>query len=166
MRLYELTERYRLLADLAFSESDEDGAIGEDMVGILTSLTDDIDTKLAALCRVVRELEHVEASAKNEAVFLQKKATSAARAIDRLKSYMQDNLASLGETKRKVDDVFTVAIQNNPPGLDVYDIDAVPTSFNLPPVRVVDKDKIKKLLKTGEYVPGCCLTNGTHLRIR
>lgn len=166
MRLYELTEAYRTLADLAFAESDEDGAIGQDFVAVLSNLTDDIDTKLAALCRLVRELEQTEAAAKSEAMFFRDKASRAGVAVERLKAYMKENLESIGEKKRKVDDVFTVAIQNNPPGLDVFDLNAVPKSFDLPTVRVVDKDKIKTLLKAGTEIPGCVLTNGTHLRIR
>ena len=167
MQLYKLTEQYRILTDLAFeSADDETGALEQDFVGVLSSLTDDIDTKLSQLCRVVRELEQAEAAAKNEAAFLAKKSRAASNAVDRLKSYMKDNLQAIGETKRKVDSVFTVAIQANPPGLDVYDLNAVPTDYDLPSERRVDSARIKGLLKAGSPVPGCCLTNGTHLRIR
>ena len=166
MRLYELTDQYRLLTERAFAEADADGQLEEDFVAVLSSLTDDIDTKLSQLCRVVRELEQTERAAKEEATTLRDKASRASVAVERIKRYMQDNLESLGERKRKVDDVFTVAIQNNPPGVDVYDLQAVPNEFDVPAVRVVDKSKIRELLKTGQEVPGCILTNGTHLRIR
>lgn len=164
--LYELTEQYRLLTDLAFDEADEDGSIGETFVGVLSTLTDDIDAKLSALCRVVRELQQVEASAKNEAAFLTNKARRAEHAAELLKNYMHENLESLGETKRKVDDIFTVSIQASPPRLEVLDMAKVPAAFDVPQERKIDASKIKELLKKGAFVPGCQLIRGTHLRIR
>jgi len=165
--LYELTEQYQLLSDLAFGAmDDETGALEADFVAVLSNLEGDIKDKLAALCRVVRQLEATEAAAKFESQFFAKKAQYAGRATDRLKTYMKDNLESLGEKKLKVDDVFTVAIQSNPPGVDVFDLDLVPREFDRPSERIVDKTAIKDLLKAGQRVPGCLLTNGTHLRIR
>lgn len=165
--LYELTEQYNLLVDLAFGAmDDETGALEADFVAVLSNLEGDIKDKLAALCRVVRQLEATEAAAKFEAAFFRKKAEYATRAVDRLKSYMKDNLETLGEKKLKVDDIFTVAIQSNPPGVDVFDLDLVPHEFDRPSERIVDKTAIKELLKAGQVIPGCVLTNGTHLRIR
>jgi hypothetical protein len=164
--LYELTNQYRTLVDLAFEEVDEDGQLTGDFLAVLSNLEDGIDNKLSALCRVVRELDAVEQSAKQEAAFFRDKANRAALAVERLKSYMKTNLEELGETKRKVDDVFTVAIQNNPPSVDVYDLDKIPHEFDVPQVRIVDKTRIKELLKTGQEIPGAVLMRGTHLRIR
>lgn len=166
MKLYELTERYREICDLAFSEVDDDGVIGQEFMALMSSLEDSIDDKLAACCRIVREMEATEAAAKAEAAMLAKKQSQAERHIDRLKAYMKVNLESLGETKRKVDDVFAVAIQANPPAVRVADLDAVPHEFDKPQERKIDVQAIGTLLKAGSVVPGCELVRGTHLRIR
>jgi len=165
VRLYELTERYNQIADLAFDES-EDGQIEQSFATMLQSLEGDIDSKLAGICRVIRELEAIETAAKAEADRITKKRQAAERHIDRLKAYAKWNMEELGETKRKVDDLFTVAIQNNPPSVRVVNMDAVPHDFDKPVQRAVDISRIRDILKNGDDVPGCELVRGTHLRIR
>lgn len=165
MRLYELTERYNQIADLAFEESD-DGQIDQAFAAMLQSLEGDIDSKLSGICRVIRELESVELAAKAEADRITKKRQAAERHIDRLKAYAKWNLEELGETKRKVDDLFTVAIQASPPSVRVVNLDAVPHDFDKPVQRAVDVARIREILKNGDDVPGCELVRGTHLRIR
>ena len=166
MRLYELTDRYLQIADLAFEGSDEDGAIDRDLARMLSSLQDDIDHKLGAICRIVRELETNAEAAKNEATRLRTKQAQAELHAERLKEYTKQCLEQLGERKRKVDDIFTVAIQNNPPAVRVVDLDAVPHDFDKELPRQVDLQRIKDILRNGDPVDGCELVQGTHLRIR
>lgn len=166
MKLYELTEQYRVICDLAFSEVDDDGAIGQEFMAMMGGLEGEIRDKLSGCCRIVRELEAAEAAAKAEVVFLQQKAARASRHVDRLKDYMKTNLEDLGEVKLKVDDIFTVAIQANPPAVKVNNLDAVPADFDKQQERKLDLTRIKSILANGDPVAGCELVRGTHLRIR
>ena len=166
MRLYELTDRYLQIADLAFAESDEDGAIDRDLAKMLSSLQDSIDHKLGAICRIVKELELSAEVAKAESKRILAIHHRAEVHAERLKQYMKDSLEQLGERKRKVDDLFTIAIQNNPPAVRVVDLDSVPHDFDKELPRQVDLQRIKDILKNGDPVDGCELVQGTHLRIR
>ena len=166
MRLYELTSRYNQIADLAFEEADSDGAIDKALANMLDLLEDGIDAKLSGICRVIKGLEAVEAAAKAEADRITQKRKAAERHIERLKAYAKWNLEELGETKRKVDEIFTVAIQANPPSVRVVNLDSVPHDFDKPVERSLDVSRIRDILKNGDEVPGCELIRGTHLRIR
>jgi phage host-nuclease inhibitor protein Gam len=166
MRLYELADRYLQIAELAFEECDDDGAIDAELARMLSQIQCDIDSKLAAICRVVRDLELSAEMAKAEAARLSLKRQRAERHAERLKDYMKATLEELGEKKRKVDPIFTVSVQNNPPAVKVTDFDAVPHDFDKELPRQIDLQRIKDILKNGDPVVGCELVQGTHLRIR
>ena len=166
MNLYQLSERYNEIADLAFSESDDEGQIHESFVRLMSICEDNITTKLGAMCRIIRELEATEEAARAEARRLSEKRGRAESHIARIKGYINESLVILGTKKLKVDNLFTVAIQNNPPALKVDDFDAVPHEFDKPPVRQLDNAKIKEAIKLGIPVPGCSIEVGTHVRIR
>lgn len=166
MNLYHLSQRYNEIADLAFEESDEEGQISREFVRLMSICEDNINAKLGAMCRVIRELEAVEEAAKNEAARLTKKRQQAANHVSRIKDYMKESLDILGTSKIKVDDLFTVAIQASPVSLVIENPDSVPRDFDKPPVRVIDNAKVKDALKAGQYIPGCSLVQGTHVRIR
>ena len=166
MNLYQLSERYNEIADLAFDESDDDGQISREFVRLMSICEDNINTKLGAMCRVIRELEAVEEAAKVEAARLSEKRRQAASHVTRIKGYIKESLEILGTSKLKVDDLFTVAIQASPVSLEIDNFDAVPHEFDKPPVRMIDNARVKDALKAGQQIPGCSLVQGTHVRIR
>lgn len=162
--LYELTEEYQRLIDLI--EEDDLIEIDSTTMAILDSIESSIDDKFAAICRVIRELEHKSAACKAESDRLQTKSRSASNQVDRLKDYMQATMETLGEKSRKIDELFTVAIQASPAAVEILDMDSVPHEFDRPIERQIDKTRIKDALKKGVEVPGCSLVQSTHLRIR
>lgn len=165
MKLYELTEEFDAIADLAFTTA-QDGEVDPELSAKLDAIQGEIDKKLAACCRIVKNMHGIEESLKGEVQRLQNKQRAAMRSAESVKKYMLENLEKLGIDKRKVDELFTVSIQDNPPAVVVENIDLVPTDFDLPIAREVNKVAIKNAIQSGKEVPGCKLTQSKHLRIR
>ncbi len=165
MRLYELTAEYEAIADAAFNTA-ENGEISTELSQQLDAIESAIDDKLAACCRIVKNLQGIADATNSEVQRLKDKQQSANKAIERIKDYMQTSLEILGTDKRKVDDLFTLSIQASPPAVNVENIDQVPNEFDKEPVRVIDKTLIRVALQSGRDVPGCALVQSKHLRIR
>lgn len=165
MRLYELTEQWRQIAEIAFAEMD-DGELPADLMEQLATCEGNIDQKLAACCRIVKEMEASKEAFAAEASRLRTKASRCESHADSLKRYMKEQMESCDFTKREVDSIFTVSIQKSPPSLMVNNLDAVPTTWDVPQERKIDSRGIKDAIKAGAIVPGCEVVCGTHLRIR
>ena len=165
MRLYELTSEWRRIAEIAFAEMEE-GELPADLMQQLAATEGDIDAKLAACCRIVKEMDASKEAFNVEASRLKLKASRCDAHAESLKRYMKERMEACDFTKREVDSLFTVAIQNNPPSVKVNDSESVPTSWDLPQDRKLDLKGIKDAIKSGVPVPGCEIVQGTHLRIR
>lgn len=165
MHLYELTTTYAAVLDRAYDLA-EDGEIPAGIVAELDALEGDIDTKLSGCCRMVKALSAMAHANAEEAKRLTQRAKAAEHGVSQIKDYMQHNMESMGWDKRKVDELFTVALQNSPPSVVVEDLDAVPVEFDRVQERVIDKTAIKAAIQAGKEVPGCSLIQTKHLRIR
>jgi len=84
--------------------------------------------------------------------------------VERLKTYLQEQLevAGLQKVKRPT---ITVAIQANPPSVEIADETLIPSEFMIPQYKV-DKKSILERLKNGEEIPGCSLKQTKGVRIR
>lgn len=165
MRLYELTEQWRQIAEIAFAEM-YDGELPADLIVQLSAIEGGIDQKLAACCRIVKEMEAANSAFAAEASRLRAKASRCEAHSDSLKRYMKEQMESCDFTTREVDSIFTVSIQKSPPSLVVNNLDAVPTTWDVQQERKIDSRGIKDAIKAGATVPGCEVVCGTHLRIR
>lgn len=168
MRLYELTAQWRALADAAIDAADSaEGEIPFDLIAAMSVIDGQVDDKLAGCCRVLKEIEAARDAFKKESLRLSARATSCDNHSESLKKYMKDQMELCGWDKRKVDDLFTVAIQKNSmPSVELLDLDAIPHSWDKPQERQVDVTGIRDALKAGISVPGAELKFGTHLRVR
>lgn len=167
MRLYELADKWNAVSDrLLDSIDDDDGTVSPDVAAELTQVESDLREKFAACCRMIRNLEAFSEGLENEYRRLRAKADRATKRVDSLKQYVKQCLETVGEKKFVVDEVFTLAIQNNPPSVELLNLDAVPTSYDKPQERQVSITMIRDDLKRGVDVPGVRLVQGTHLRIR
>jgi len=83
-----------------------------------------------------------------------------------IRDYLKTNMEAAGITR--IDSPwFSLAIQKNPPSVDVLDESALPDDFKTEVVTVkIDKAAIKEALKDGEDVPGAVLRQGTRLAVR
>ena len=166
MNLYELSARFRELADLAFAEAENDeGRIPAEMEFLLDNLQASIDDKLAGCCAICRELDATEAAYRTEAAYHADKARKAEAHCERLKAYMKRQLEELGQTSRQVSAIFRVAIQKSPDRIEIIDFEGLPPEF----FRVTKSAKLADIMdavKRGQQVPGTAVVSSTHLRIR
>lgn len=166
MRLYEIAEAYLRLSDELIDTMDEEGAVDPDVAARFQAIEGDFKAKLSACCRMVRNLEAMEEAYKAEANRLTAKKQAAERRVSSLKAYMLDTMRTLGETKIKADDIFTVAIQQSNPSVRVDSLDAIPSIFDKVQDRQVRISDILVELKAGSVIPGVSLVRGSHVRIR
>lgn len=66
---------------------------------------------------------------------------------------------------RKVTGVVTLAVQKNPPAVNVIDPDAVSAAYRVRQPDTLNRAAIRDALKNGVVVPGCRLTQTESLRV-
>lgn len=165
MNTYELTARWREIADLCVTMSEDDeGRIPGELLRLLSEIEGNLDEKLDHCCEIVRELDAQEAGLRAEAAWFQKKAQRAKAHSERISDFIKQQLTSMGWTSRKVSNRFTVSIQKSAPHVEITNINLIPHDFDKP--REVRFSEIGKVLKDGKTVPGAELVSSNHLRIR
>jgi LPS O-antigen subunit length determinant protein (WzzB/FepE family) len=159
-QLYNLTNDYvRVLA-----MSDEDVS-AEALKDTLDMIKDEIEDKAENIAKLVRSLESDAAAIKEEEQRLKDRRSSIENKVTNLKAYLQQSLevAGLQKIKRPT---LTVAIQNNPPSVEVVDEILIPSHYMIPQPSKVDKKSILSLLKEGQEIPGVQIKQTQSLRIR
>ena len=162
--LYLLAHEYRAAAD-ALAELDLDDQTVSDT---LDGLGGDMEVKAANVAMFARNLEATAAAIQDaEKAMADRRKAIEARA-ERLQAYI---LLCMRATGMKTIECpyFRLSIRDNPPAVDVFDPAQVPASLmvapTLPPA-APDKAAIKAILKAGQDVPGCRLTQGQRLEIK
>lgn len=159
MKLYELARSYAELLDRA-EEMESDA-----LVDTLESLQDAIEDKAENIAKFIRNLEADAKIIREEEQRLAERRRAIEAKVDKLKTYLQEQLeiAGLQKVKRPT---ITVSIQANPPSVDVIDETAIPIDFLIQQAPKVDKKSILERLKKGETVPGVTLKQTKGVRIR
>lgn len=161
MKLYNLTEAYQLLLDNI--SNGEEG-----MEGILETLEDAIDNKLESIAKVIKTLEGEVTVYKQEEKRLADRRRSIENNIKRLKAYAEESLESVGKDKVK-GELFTIAMQKNPPSVVVHDESIIPEGFFVPQPPTLNKRELLAViseLKDGNVIKGAELVQKRSLRIR
>lgn len=166
MRLYDLGQKYLDIGDRLLDSLGEDGVVDPEIAAEFAAIEDQLATKFAACCRIVRNLESLSDACFSEAQRLKKKAEAAERRISGLKEFIKFNLESISEKKLVCDELFTVAIQQSPPSTVIENLELVPHEFDKVLERQVSITMVRDALKAGIDVPGAKLVQNTHLRIR
>jgi replicative superfamily II helicase len=159
MKLYELAQNYAQLMEMA-EEMESDA-----LVDTLEALQDAIEDKVENIAKLIKNLEADAKIIKEEEQRLADRRRSIESKVARLKEYLQEQLevAGLQKVKRAT---ITVAIQNNPPSVEIADEKLIPSEFMIPQNPKIDKQAILERLKNGEMVPGCSLKQTKGVRIR
>lgn len=159
MKLYELTESYLNLLEMA-EQLDE-----ETFQNTLESIQEALEDKVENTAKFIRCLEADIAAIKEEEKRLADRRRALEEKADRAKDYLKDQLIKAG-IERVKRPTITVSIQNNPPSVNVVDLDAIPTQYLIPQPPNVDKKTILQRLKDGESIPGVEIQQTKGLRIR
>jgi len=159
MKLYELAQNYAQLLEMA------DDMESDALVDTLEALQGEIEEKAENIAKLVKNLEADAKIIKEEEQRLAERRRAIEAKVERLKAYLQEQLevAGLQKVKRPT---ITVAIQNNPPSVEIADEKLIPSEFMIPQPAKIDKKAILERLKNGEEIPGCSIKQTKGVRIR
>lgn len=150
--LYELSTQYRFLTEALESEEFQ-----EDQVKAkLSEITTQIQDKALNIGKMVLSYESDILALDAELSRLSKRRASAINRAEWLKSYLLTEMVVAGIDKVK-GDVLNVAVQNNPPSVQIVNQDEIPSEYRreIPATWQPDKNKILTQFKTyGEIVSG------------
>lgn len=164
MNLYKLTESHNKLLEMMLDpESDQ-----QTLTDTLASINDAIEVKAENSIAMIQTLEHYEKAADGESKRLAGIASALKNRREWLKSYLKQNMETLGKDKLRTL-IGTLAIQKNSRGaVTVDNPDIIPAQFIdiIPEQHVPNNQRIYEAFKAGQDVPGATYTVGTHLRVR
>lgn len=164
MTLYELTEDYMNLLELAEDPDIDEQAFTDTLEGIDGALED----KAEGYAKVIRTLEGDAAACDAESKRLRNKKQTIENNIKRMKAALQYAMQATGKTKFKTA-LFSFGIQKNPAAVVIDEgyIENIPDRFLIPQDPQIDKKAIKEALKAGEDLEGIAHLEQTEsLRIR
>ena len=160
-KLYELTGMYNSLWALVEDEEMDLTQLEQAM----QSVEGDIQEKAEGMAKIVKQIDGDVTTIKAEMDRLAAKKKALENKKDGLKAYLTEQLGIAGLDKVKTP-IFTVAMQNNPPSVNVLDETQIPRNYFIPQDPVLDKKGILAALKEGQEVPGAEIKQGRSLRIR
>ena len=164
MTLYELTEDYMNLLELAEDPDIDEQAFTDTLEGIDGALED----KAEGYAKVIRTLEGDAAACDAESKRLRNKKQTIENNIKRMKAALQYAMQATGKTKFKTA-LFSFGIQKNPAAVVIDEgyLKNIPDRFLIPQDPQIDKKAIKEALKAGEDLEGIAHLEQTEsLRIR
>lgn len=161
--LYELTAAYQDVWRLV----DDDDADLDALEDTLQAIEAAINVKARNIAIIIRQLSAQAAALDAEIKRLQARKQTAENRAKWLKNYLQTQMELAGNDKVKTD-LYTIAIQKNPPAVVIRDDTAIPAEYRIviPEQHVPDKKRIAAALMAGQSVPGAELVQGRSLRIR
>lgn len=159
MKLYELTESYRQVLEMA--EELDDGSLKD----TLDSITEDINIKAENIAKVYKELEADADKLDAEAKRLNARKQTVQNNAKNLKAYLADEMAKVGKDKIK-GELFNFTIAKNPPSLDIPDETRIPRKYFIKQEPKLDRKAVLAALKSGQKVRGAEIKQNTSLRIR
>lgn len=161
MTLYDLTDEYRFLLELA-----EDPDVDPDtLADTLEALGGEIEDKADGYAKVMKQLEADAAALKAEEKRLARRRSACENSIARMKKALQTTMETTGKTKFKTN-LFSFWIQKNAPRLVVDNEKKVPAEYFVQPDPVRNDAAIKKALNEGAKYDWCHMEQTESLRIK
>lgn len=161
-KLYELTEMYQNIWDLV-----EDEEVDLDTLETaLSQVEDNIELKAESMAKLIKGIDGDVIALKEEENRLAKRRKALENKQANIKLYLENQFKAMGLDKIKTP-IFTVALQNNPPSVNILDEDLIPEQYkkSVTTVSIVKKD-ILEALKEGQVINGAEIKQGKSLRIR
>ena len=162
--LYELTDDYLALLEMAEDPDMDEQAIMDTMEGIEGAL----EIKAEGYAKVIRTLEGDAAACDAESKRLRNKKQAIERNIDRMKKALQYAMETTGKTKFKTP-LFSFNIQKNPAAVVVDEqyIENIPERFLVRKDPEINRKAIKDAITAGEDLEGLAHLEQTEsLRIK
>lgn len=161
MTLYELTDNYRNLLEMAQNPDIDEQAIKD----TLEAIQGDIKEKADGYAKVIKELDGETDKLSAEIKRLTDRKNTIQNNIAYMKQSLKEAMTATGYLKFRTD-LFSFNIQKNPPALVVDDEKAIPQEYLIPQEPKVDKKAIIDFLKGGNDVPYAHIEQSEGVRIR
>ncbi|MET3505441.1 siphovirus Gp157 family protein [Halalkalibacter oceani] len=158
MKLYELTDAYQQVLELAENDS-------ESFLDTLKSLEDAIEVKIENTAKLIKTLDGEAEVIKAEEKRLSERRKALENKVTGLKNYLEYELEKLNLDKVK-GAILTTSMQNNPPSVEVLNEKKIPKIYFKPQPSKLDKTTLLKDLKEGKEVEGAAIKQTKSLRIR
>lgn len=155
MNLYELTEQFQALMELAENEEIPDDVFED----TLEALDGEIDESIDGLCSIIKILDIQSAGIKAEADRLAKRAKAKAARRDRLKAFLSDMMKKVGRDKFENThhnvrfNKGSKLVFTDPERLFDWLTEHYPDKVTVETVRNADKNDLKALAKAGVEIP-------------
>lgn len=159
MTLYELTEQYQQLVDMAADAEPE--VLADTLEGIEGEIEDKADNYAKVIRSIAGDIESVQA----EIDRLSTRKMAMENTVKRIKDNLQAAMIATGKRKFKTS-TFSFGIQKNPASVQVKDIVNIPSQFWKPQDPVLDKVALKNYLKENGAQDYAELVQTESLRIR
>lgn len=160
MKLYELTQNYLNLQELLENEDIPRTMIEES----LDNVKDCIEIKAESIAKLIKTLGVESNGIKGEIERLTERKKHLETRQRNLKEYLQNTMESTGQEKLKTN-LFSFYITNNPPSVNVYDLESLDDKYKVIKFEA-DKKAIIQDLKEGKEVIGATMSQGRGIRIR
>ncbi len=161
MKLYEITEDFERLREMALDPDVDPEAIRDTMEAIEA----DFEDKADGYAKVIRMLETDEDGLDAEIKRLQARKSAVSGNKGRIKEALEKAMRQTGKTKFKTL-LFSFGIQKNPPSVAILKEDSVPIDYLVVPDPQPDKKRILAELKAGAKFDWAELRQTEALRIR
>ena len=166
MNLYELTQQQLELKQQLMEMNLDEQTIADTIEG--SSL--EISKKIENYGIVLRDRESFVDAISKEIERLTERMNAEKKRIERTKNWLLSSMVTL-EIKQVECPLFTIAVQDNPPSVDVYNDNLIPEEYMRvpepkPPVPAPDKRLILSDLKAGKEVAGCVLKRDKRIVIK
>jgi hypothetical protein len=162
IRLYEIADQYQfLLSDLYDHET---GVVDETALAKLNEIQDSLENKCINITRLFKSIEAAQEAIEKERKAMAARESAFKNQVKRLKEYLLSNMERC-DIKKIECPQFVIAVQKNPPSVQIDDVNLIPSEFDKVTVEK-DISKIKEALKNGVVIPGARLVQGNSLRIR
>ena len=160
MTLYEITDEYRQLLEIA-EDPDMDPDVLRDTMEAIDA---DLEDKADGYAKVIRTLEAEEAGLDTEIKRLQARKSAVAGSKARIKGALEASMRATGKLKFKTQ-LFSFGIQKNPASVVLAE-GKVPTEYCILQEPIPDKKRIAAELKAGAHFDWAELRQTESLRIR
>ena len=145
MTLYEITEEYLRLLELAEDPDTPPEVFQDTLEGLQGTLADKAD----GYAKVIRELEAFSGAVDAEIARLTARKRTADNSITRMKEALKSAFFATGTAKLKTE-LFTFSIRKNPAKVVIDAADRIPEEYLLPQPPKVDTTAIRNTLKDPE----------------
>lgn len=161
MTLYEMTDNYKAVLEMAQNPDIDEQAIKD----TLESIQGDIKEKADGYAKVIKELDWETDKLTAEIKRLTDRKNTIQNNIAYMKQSLKEAMTVTGNLKFRTD-LFSFNIQKNPPTLIVDNEETIPSKYLIPQEPKIDKKAIIDFIKNGNKVTYAHIEQSEGVRIR